>query len=320
MARHKKQHYVPASYLKAWCDPNVARTRTPYVWIFDKEGSTSHHSAPGKIFRESDIYTIHLPDGERILTIEEGLSQLEDRFTRIRNMKLNTSRPFDEAEHIVLCAFVAAAQVRTPVMRDHHRAQWERPLKMMERMMEWFARAIPEEVERAVLPTTLSSSDRSLDYEDIKAIHSNPMQKLLAPMIPHLTSRLCHLNFAILETDDEIGFITSDNPCVWFDPDGCRRPPMYRNPALMYETIEITLPVSPRQCIFLNRLGRAGYIQVNNNVLDEINRRTRFEADKSFIVRKNETRAQWFDPGIEPEDSWDRLHKASAETDGFERR
>jgi hypothetical protein len=35
---------------------------------------------------------------------------------------------------------------------------------------------------------------------------------------------LAQMNLAIFTTEDDLGFNTSDHPCVWFDPEGGRRP------------------------------------------------------------------------------------------------
>lgn len=113
------------------------------------------------------------------------------------------------------------------------------------------------------------------------------------------------LDFAILTTDDSVGFITSDNPCVWCDPLAYKRPPMHRQPALMYESIEITMPVSPKECILLNRQGVNGYRKIPP---DAMNRRTRLFADESFVVNKNVKKDIWFEQGVEPDDSWDKTH------------
>ena len=125
-------------------------------------------------------------------------------------------------------------------------------------------------------------------------------------MITAVAPLLTRLDFAILYSESEQGFITSDCPCVWFDPEAYKRPPLYRGPALMYETIEITLPISPSQCILLNRQGLNGYIKLDENAVRELNRRHRFYASKSFIVNNSGVDESWFDPGIEPEDSWER--------------
>jgi hypothetical protein len=84
------------------------------------------------------------------------------------------------------------------------------------------------------------------------------LQKILLPMVTSMTPLRCKLDMAFFETDDEIGFITSDHPCVWTDPQGYKRPPLYREPALMYKTIELTMPISPRHCVLLNRSSLSG--------------------------------------------------------------
>jgi hypothetical protein len=147
---------------------------------------------------------------------------------------------------------------------------------------------------------------RTLNYEQVKALHDNPMKSMLVPFIHAATPSLCKLDVAIFETDDELGFITSDHPCVWFDAEAYKRPPMWRTPALMYESIEISLPMSPRHCVVLNRRGVNGYIKATPLIVDHMNKRTRFQADKHFVARLNQTKSIWFDPGEEPEDSWEK--------------
>ena len=74
----------------------------------------------------------------------------------------------------------------------------------------------------------------------------------------------------------------------------------------MYKTIEITLPISPSQCIFLNRQGFSGYIEVNESVVKDLNRTNRFHASNYYIMNQNKVDEDWFNPGIEPEDSWEK--------------
>ena len=44
---------------------------------------------PSNLFTVTDIYTINRPDCERDLRLEHGFQDLEDKFTRIRNLRLN---------------------------------------------------------------------------------------------------------------------------------------------------------------------------------------------------------------------------------------
>jgi Protein of unknown function (DUF4238) len=67
------QHWVPASYLRVWCDPASAHLQDPYVWRFSKDGSEVRKKSPKNLFRESDMYTFVGKDGrpnQRICDLE----------------------------------------------------------------------------------------------------------------------------------------------------------------------------------------------------------------------------------------------------------
>lgn len=311
MSKHKKQHYIPACYTKAWRDPNAPATHTPYVWLYNKDGSNPRKKAPENIFHETDLYTIN-EGGERNLRLEKGLCQLEYEFTKVRNSKLNFQRELSEMDQIVLCAFTAAAHTRTPTFRDHQKEQWKRPLEMMEDLMAQVAEMTPEEKTRFARsqPPSLVEKRSGLDYEAVKAMHDNPLQTSLFSFIQTETPLLCQLDMAFLVTDDPVGFITSDHPCVWFDPEAYKRPPMYRGPALMYETIEITLPISPSCMMLLNRQGFVGYMEVGKHTVTEMNRRTRGYASDYFVVNQDHVEPRWLEVGEEPDDSWEKQQAA----------
>ena len=310
MSGHKKQHTIPICYLKPWCDPDCPDDFTPYVWIFSKDGKTVQKKSPGNIFHENNFYTVQRADGKRDLTLENGLSGLESQFSTLRDDKLKNHLSITLDEHILLCAFIAAMHVRTRPMRNHQQGQWQGALGMMKKMREWAKTATSEQKDlMAGFPRTKEQKRKSLSYEDVRELAKNPVQHLLMPSISIETPQLCALDFAILETDVQPGFITSDNPCVWSDPEAYRRPPFYRTPGLMYESIEISLPVSPQQAILLNRRDFNGYIEVDENAVNELNRITRFNTSEQFIVNCKLKRDIWFIPGKEPLDSWEKIQK-----------
>ncbi|MBN1461351.1 MAG: DUF4238 domain-containing protein [Armatimonadetes bacterium] len=66
---------------------------------------------------------------------------------------------------------------------------------------------------------------------------------------------LSKVPYIILETSDPIGFITSDNPVVWFDPAAYQPNPPFGAGGMISPTMETNLPLSPRQLlVFGNRL------------------------------------------------------------------
>src|SRR5262249_20567573 len=156
-----------------------------------------------------------------------------------------------------------------------------------DRMREWAKTATPEQKRAASgLPRSAADRSRSFTYAQVKAMAEHPLQTTLVPMIEAETPRLLQLDLAVVTTSTGQGFITSDTPCVWFDPEGYKRPPFFQAPALMYPSIEITLPVSPRQLVMLNRQGVTGYFVASDETVDDFNRRTRFHCADYFVTNR----------------------------------
>jgi hypothetical protein len=263
------------------------------------------------------MYTIHRADGERDLVLERGLSQLETEFAVLRKSVLTKGEALDPRQHFMICAFIAAIDNRTPARRNHWGNMWNEMRERGESLIARYNAATPEERGRMIsLHSGIGSPSRTgFTHDEVKALAANPLQCMLPPLIQCLTPLLLKLDLAIFETKDDLGFITSDNPCVWFDPEACKRPPMSQAASLGSETIEITLPISPTQCLYMNRKGFYGYLSAPLPFVDEINRRTLFEADQFFVVHKEMLKATWFDPGVEPKDSWRNRHPHNETTD-----
>jgi hypothetical protein len=311
---HKKQHFVPQCYTKAWHDPSVPKepTTMPYVWVFDRNGSNPRRKAPVNLFTETDIYTITLPDGGRDLRLEHGFQDLEDKFTRVRNLKFNR-RTWPTAEEMAwVLAFVAIAQARTAAHRNFHRDQWRGIRERMEKMQAAMDRASPSQRAAKVLPGPQSANeklDRGITIEDVLRIENQPIQEMIGPTIRSVLPAFSRMHVAVLCADDVIGFVTSDRPCVWFDPEAYKRPPLYRSPALASPTIEVTLPISPRQCLIISHEpALQGYIDLNPSAVAELNRRHINHCDESFISNSETTNPIWFEIRPMPEDSWEKVH------------
>jgi Protein of unknown function (DUF4238) len=305
---HKKQHYIPKCYLKAWCDPGCPPGQTPYIWVFEKESRTGKRKAPDNIFHETDMYTLWDEEGGRNLEIEHGLSQLEDQFSIIRKKKLQRRHGLERAEHFLMCVFIAAIHARTKNQLRRLGNLWREPLEMMNRMAERMEVATEEEKRTwASLSSVPSSKDRKgFTLDQVRAMAEDPVGTMLLPMIQAEVTYLPKLDFAVFYTGVNPGFITSDTPCVWHDAEAYKMPPLYRVPTLSSETIEVLLPISPTQCFFLNRRGMNGYQYVPGEMVREVNRLIRFNASEYYVVNRNFVDDFWFDPGVEPENSWEK--------------
>lgn len=299
---YKKQHWVPQSYLQAWYDPDVPTGQDNFVWVYTSEGNSFKRKAPKNIFFEPEMYTIHLEDGSRVLDIEHGLAGLEDAFANVRKNSILKRKGLTRVEKLIVLAFMAASFSRTRLNREHLKRQWGSSLELMEYMKREFEMASPE--QRKVMSSIgpLSKDSEKLTIDEVKRLAISPLQETLMTSIAVQVELFMPMHLSFLCTKNDPGFITSDAPCVWFDPDAYKRPAMYRSPGLMYPKIEITLPISPKEIAFLTWTKLDNYINITDNILDNFNRRTRFYAEEHFVVSRNITKDIWFDAGKPPAD------------------
>lgn len=153
--------------------------------------------------------------------------------------------------------------------------------------------------------------------DEVRALAANTMQHMLEPLISAEAPLLARMRCRVLCTDSDPGFITSDSPVIWFDPDWYKKPPLFRSPAFCDPKLEITFPISPTQLLMLAH-GETGfdYKDVPDAVVADLNRRARFMCKESFVVRRAYLEPSWFEPGKPPRDSWENTYtQESAEED-----
>jgi hypothetical protein len=287
---HGKQHRVPSSYLEAWCDPDLRPGYEPYVWRFPKDGGQGQRKAPHNIFAETDFYTTHLPDGQRDLSLEHGLGTIEDKFCQIRKTRIANHEPLNTAEKAWFCAFIAAMHFRTRVQRNAFQQQWGHALRVAEDLQQALDETTPEQLQKHRPPRFLGNTrGPSLTIDDVKKLADEPIQHMLLAIIKKDLPVLTQMKLVIFTTEDDIGFNTSDHPCVWFDPEGGRRPP-----TLQPRTIEVTMPISPNSLGLLCWEDFPNYKNMTLFEVDNANRLQQMACDEYFVVRRNATKPVWF--------------------------
>jgi hypothetical protein len=314
--KNKSQHFVPRVYLGAWTDPETPAQMDPYVWIFERKSREGRRKAPVNIFEETDFYTTEGADGERDLRVEEALNRIETRFVKARQ-KIEKHQRLSAREHVDLVAFVAAMEGRTKAQRDHQRRQWGEVKEKMDLMIDADARLTPDQRRARRSAPSVPGEDSGGTYEDVERFLTYPMRVVVPAMIEAMAPILAMMHWMIFETDDPIGFITSDAPCVIVDPAAYRRGPMYRGAGLGYQTTEVSMALSPRQLVaFTHHDGCDGYFGSDRQILDEFNRRAWMRSYEHYIVRKNETLDAWFEKREDPPDSWENTHGRRDDDDG----
>lgn len=183
---------------------------------------------------------------------------------------------------------------RTPKVKEHISKTFGDILELGKHMRESYQKASPEQRKAMTGLGPLNDKHNSLSMEEVEKIHLEPLQTMMVTAIRTETELYNKMHMSILSTDDEVGFITSDYPCVWFDLEAYKRPPIHRSVGLGYKSTEVTLPISPMQVIIISHHPLPTYVSVKTNSVDSINRKTRFMANKSFIVNKCYKNDYWF--------------------------
>lgn len=284
MPKKKTQHIIPKCYLRAWCDPDTPSGQCPFIWRISKDGGSKTKRSPEKSFKASDKYTIRLPNGQRNLVLEDTLGKIESDFVGVLS-KVRKRQKLSAGDRAHLCIFAAAMHGRTVSMGEHWRGQ-------MQRLHE-----IVVDLEQAqnLRPIRSVETGRRVEFAHQVALANS--LRFEAPL-------LFQMQLSVLATNDDCGFITSDRPCVWFNPALYKLPPLYRHPGLDQREIEVTLPLTPHHMLFISHTRCPEYVDLGKALLDDSNRLTRACCSEEFVSWKGEVLPYWFELGVEPEDTW----------------
>ncbi|UVC08254.1 DUF4238 domain-containing protein [Rhizobium sp. TH2] len=289
MPSHKKQHFIPKTYLSAWCDPTTPDGQTPFVWKIEATTGHAIKKSPEKLFRETDMYTINMPDGSRDLRIEYGLQQVEQGLASLRKQFLEPRNIVPDVRRAKLLAFLSALSARTPRFRDHHRKQWRKVLKLGEELEASVAKMAPEERRKAPAPLVSSRSSRTMTMDQVKLLVDHPIQVLLPSVIQSELPILVQMRSIVMFAPAGSAFITSDNPVSKAHPKS-KIHPIYGSPGIAGRDIEITLPLSPRMALMVchdqpmsRGLKPIEYFDAPAEAVRQINLRTAAGADE-FLV------------------------------------
>jgi hypothetical protein len=114
-------------------------------------------------------------------------------------------------------------------------------------------------------------------------------------------------NLSIYSTDDRLGFLTCDEPCIMHNPTAYRYHPMRRSPGLRQRDVQVLLPLSPRLLLAFTHKRTYPFITpLERKHVDQINRMMAWHAGKEFVSGQGELRDEWFAaPEASPADAWE---------------
>jgi hypothetical protein len=286
----KKQHIIPECYQRAWCDPATPSGQEPFVWLIPRDDPKGgRRKSPQNALKEIDAYTVKLIGGTRNLIVEDSLAGIESAFSSLR--EVIGKRDLTDRERGVLCLFTAAMFSRTLDQRDNWTDNFTR-LRDMTKAAE----------------DAYNTNHALSNVADTMVQHAHPLS--ISWTLESMAGLLFAMTLTILEAADEVGFVTSDTPCMIMHPDTHKWPPMFRNPGLALPNTEVIMPISPRFCLaFSHYHWLAPQIRIPNEKLENINRATRRHSRAFIISRSREAKDCWFKEYELPADAWENTHK-----------
>jgi hypothetical protein len=308
-----KQHIVSKCYLKAWCDPSTPKGHEPYVWLISRDGTKKVRRAPHKSLTKTDAYTITFNDGKSDLRVETTLSQLEARFVRVQQ-KIVEHKILDAYDRAYLAAFMATMHSRTDPAAEGMREAMSQLDSLVKDMEEVIKRGDADKLPRSIMP----GQGAPINSADTEYLVRNSRPLIVESALAAAAPIMWKMPTAFLEAPQGAFFVTSDNPCVWFDPEAYKRPPFFRNPGLAMKDIEITMPISPRVLAIVTHNPKAqGYMRLTEAHVNEFNRRTVAFSDEQFVSLTPDTLPIWFNPGTPPPDAWENRSKEAEHRNPF---
>jgi hypothetical protein len=148
---------------------------------------------------------------------------------------------------------------------------------------------------------------------DLKDYLENIAPSHVLQVIEIATPILFAMSPMVLKTDDELGFITSDSPCIVYNPKYHRLPPSQRSPGLRQADIGITLPLTPHHLLlYRHDTPAAMQLPAGRRAVDEANSAQVWFAGKEIVSWKGMTRSEWFEKRNPPPDAWENTPEGKA--------
>jgi Protein of unknown function (DUF4238) len=267
--KHKRQHIVPACYLSAWLEPVTPPGQQRAIWKFAKDGSGAHRRSPKKTFVESDRFTVWLKSGERDLKVEHRLCEIENQFSEVLR-RLHRGEKISIRDKAKLAVFTAAMLGRSRRAADHWKKVWADLRSEFPNPEESANASQATEAPQQNDPLPTGAVRISAKILDEFLVNSHPEH--VADTIEFASSVLFGMNLHFFSAKDEVGFLTSDEPCIMHNPTAYRYHPMMRSPGLRQRHVEVVLPLSPRLLmVFSHQLAPPRIYSLSQQEVDQVN-------------------------------------------------
>ncbi|MFA7685281.1 MAG: DUF4238 domain-containing protein [Candidatus Gracilibacteria bacterium] len=297
MGKKTKQHFVPKSYLSAWCFDEKQ------VFICDLESKDIHHGEPKSILRKKNLYTNKDFGEEQKLLLEDLFGEIEsDGMPALR--KIVEKVKIDHIDRSKIAWFIAAQKARVPMQMEIAeeiavKAATKRMLENIEEedkfddLVKYLEKKNTKNIEEVKKDpkkyfTDLAKKVREGAFSVSVKNKKEYWQLIMFKMLKPLSVNYLESDWYVLRAGKGKAFITSDNPVVTISDAGG-----LENPLKKYvKDIEVTFPVSPKVMILIKIAGgKRGLYELSTyedlDSVKELNYRTTSFADR-FTISNSE--------------------------------
>lgn len=255
MAPKSRQHIIPVSYQKAFCDatpPEGHPPNTPFepgVWIIEKDlDGTPYRKAPNNVLVEQRFYTLRT-DNPAEPVIEEWLSATETKYARVLRRLLNASEVSPD-EWGDLLMFVGVLHARTQSQVD----LWQRQFGKLEELTRM--------VERAHREREDFSDSQFVDWDEIgkRSIRdrAESFAQVMSEGAVYIVENRTDIPFITSDTPTALGHVFPDDLRSWHVPEWLLREDLDRST----RGFVCCCPISPTLAIFASHcLGVPGELR-----------------------------------------------------------
>ena len=211
-------HYLSQFLLRNFCSGPK-----PKIWAYDKATGKSFETNVHNVGGERNFNEIEI--GDRILSLEEGLGELEAKVAPILQgiIAARSIGNLSEDDRINLAVFIATQMQRGPHSREH-------------------IMAVDAGLQKALRDRGIDPADVQ-DYTEMTVDDAKALSLMMLSKPNEIPFQILNKSWLLFETDAAHPFYISDNPVVRQNllP---RKNPLMGNLGLVDVGIEIYLPIS----------------------------------------------------------------------------
>jgi hypothetical protein len=231
----KKHHFVAQTYLRGFCNQEEK------VCVYSKDKPAQPWwAAPDSIAFENYYYSQPIPEGGR------NNNALEDFFSKIETdwpsiVAKIERRKRHEGGLSALLKFALMHRVRVPTARDAAEKMLAEAVRMTGRHLNDLGQLPPP-------PSGLTFE--YLDQHTVVSIDPHMSIHAMAKIANGVIDVMRAVGFEILENRTDVGFITSDNPVIYFDPGVSTGEMQPYNINRKRMEIEFMFPITPQYMLW----------------------------------------------------------------------